>query len=125
MMPLDLSQMFDGAPRLLSADELRQKFQQAGLGPAAPNFSTLELVICHVRWQGRKRQTSPNLQYMRSGATTLIIETILVTLKSNFFREITYVHNVYKVCQTIRAVHFMFIQEFLLITPLLSVADPA
>lgn len=42
-MLLDLSQMFDGAPRLLSADELRQKFQQAGLDPAVPNSSNLKL----------------------------------------------------------------------------------
>jgi hypothetical protein len=31
MVLLDLSQMFDGAQRFLSTDELSQKFQQAGL----------------------------------------------------------------------------------------------
>jgi len=56
MMLLNLSQMFDGAPRLLSADELRQKFQQAGLDSSVANFSNLELVISHVHWQGRKQQ---------------------------------------------------------------------
>ena len=55
--------MFDGAPRLLSADELRQKFQQAGLDSSVVNFSNLELVISHVHWQGRKQQLLQNTKY--------------------------------------------------------------
>jgi len=47
--------MFDGAPNLLSADELRQKFQQAGFHSVATHFNNLKQVILLCSWQERKQ----------------------------------------------------------------------
>jgi len=66
MMLLNLSQMFDGAPRLLSADELRKKFQQAGLDSSVVNFSNLELVIFPCSLARKKATTSSKYKNMRS-----------------------------------------------------------
>jgi hypothetical protein len=48
--------MFDGAPSLLSADELRQKFQQAGLHCVATHFNNPKQVILLCSWQERKQE---------------------------------------------------------------------
>ena len=66
-------------------------------------------------------------KYEKQNTTTLIIKLYRSHLEANLFRYITYVQNVWKVWQaiTIIAVHSMFIQEFLLTTLLLSVADLA
>jgi len=64
--------MFDGAPNLLSADEQRQKFQQAGFHSVATHFNNLKQVILLCSWQERKQEFFQSTN-MRSRAGILII----------------------------------------------------